>query len=894
MIYADWDISYITIPKRSYLYSLPPIGIGTPAVESLTGYVARLAEAHAVGAGTLVNHVLLPRIPLTNGLFAGQPHSTSRRYWGFEEAHSLNGVGVCPRHWVSLLQELTGVEHLDLLTMLPWADRLSRVHLLRETRAWCPDCYQSWCTAELPVYEPLLWMFQIVTVCPFHRRALEQICPACGRTQYVFSSKSRPGFCSRCQSRLVRNQTAAMGFETADCSLSEQIWVAEKVSELLAASQWGSARASGGIFRENVRQCVNASQCTLKLLHDITQVHVRLLLSSTGIPRIDTLLKLCGLWRISPLRFLTEPIPPNDQVWRCHIVADHGSAKPFKKPSAVSLHPKARRFTGVPRTVVLRTLEDALAKDSCTLLREVAASLGLRSMRRFYTEKRSSELAHAIAAKNAKLKKRSHDVESWGSMEGAPPASTCANVGYFAGVPRAVVRKRLEDALAKDSYTRLKAVAASVGLNDTKRFYMEKPLSDLAHAIAAKNAELKRRGNTLEDPALTEALNRAMASSRAKIKRPCVPRAVVQKELEDALAKDTYTSLNAVAASMGFRSTARFYKEKCFSDLAHAIVAKNAELWKSAHTVEDATHLPGVPRAVVRRALEDALAKDSNTTVVSVAASLGLRSTRRFYREKPLSDLAHAIAAKNAELWKRAYTVKDVSSPWVPRAVVQRELEAALAKDSYISLTAVAASLGLRSPRRFYKEKRLSDLARAILVKNAELKKRVYLTTTQTECRAQSIRKIEQQVGHGSNLITKGLSAEPALPSDSLAFRLACRQAYRLNDAHKELEAALLEDPAPAFSTVLKRLIPGPQTIRDTFPRLCRCLRDRYRQQKAHARAKQHKAFTADVREALALLQHADLQPTLRRVLQSIRSPRFRGYKIVRNAINVALQELST
>ena len=373
-----------------------------------------------------------------------------------------------------------------------------------------------------------------------------------------------------------------------------------------------------------------------------------------------------------------------------------------------------------------------------------------------------------------------------------------------------------------------------------------------------------------------------------------MPRAVVQKELEDALAKDTYTSLNAVAASMGFRSTARFYKEKCFSDLAHAIVAKNAELWKSAHTVEDATHLPGVPRAVVRRALEDALAKDSNTTVGSVAASLGLRSTRRFYREKPLSDLAHAIAAKNAELWKRAYTVKDVSSPWVPRAVVQRELEAALAKDSYISLTAVAASLGLRSPRRFYKEKRLSDLARAILVKNAELKKRVYLTTTQTECRAQSIRKIEQQVGHGSNLITKGLSAEPALPSDSLAFRLACRQAYRLNDAHKELEAALLEDPAPAFSTVLKRLIPGPQTIRDTFPRLCRCLRDRYRQQKAHARAKQHKAFTADVREALALLQHADLQPTLRRVLQSIRSPRFRGYKIVRNAINVALQELST
>src|SRR5438034_6811937 len=73
-----------------------------------------------------------------------------------------------------------------------------------------------------------------------------------------------------------------------------------------------------------------------------------------------------------------------------------------------------------------------------------------------------------------------------------------------------------------------------------------------------------------------------MASSRAKIKRPCVPRAVVQKELEDALAKDTYTSLNAVAASMGFRSTARFYKEKCFSDLAQD--RKSTRL-NSSHTV---------------------------------------------------------------------------------------------------------------------------------------------------------------------------------------------------------------------------------------------------------------------------------------------------------------------
>ena len=42
------------IPERSRLYSLNPIGIGTPQVESLTGYIARLAEAHVLSVGDLV------------------------------------------------------------------------------------------------------------------------------------------------------------------------------------------------------------------------------------------------------------------------------------------------------------------------------------------------------------------------------------------------------------------------------------------------------------------------------------------------------------------------------------------------------------------------------------------------------------------------------------------------------------------------------------------------------------------------------------------------------------------------------------------------------------------------------------------------------------------------
>jgi len=51
--YDAWDTSPPVLPRPTRLYSLTPIGVGTPMVESLTGYVVRLAEAHCVSAGLL-------------------------------------------------------------------------------------------------------------------------------------------------------------------------------------------------------------------------------------------------------------------------------------------------------------------------------------------------------------------------------------------------------------------------------------------------------------------------------------------------------------------------------------------------------------------------------------------------------------------------------------------------------------------------------------------------------------------------------------------------------------------------------------------------------------------------------------------------------------------------
>ena len=49
LVYESWDLdSDKILPERTHLYHLQPLGIGSIFVESLTGYIARLAEAHDI------------------------------------------------------------------------------------------------------------------------------------------------------------------------------------------------------------------------------------------------------------------------------------------------------------------------------------------------------------------------------------------------------------------------------------------------------------------------------------------------------------------------------------------------------------------------------------------------------------------------------------------------------------------------------------------------------------------------------------------------------------------------------------------------------------------------------------------------------------------------------
>ncbi|MGI2909472.1 hypothetical protein AABK37_40400, partial [Hassallia sp. VBCCA 56010] len=58
--YEFWDLKKLSIPSRSRLYQLEPVGIRTPMVESLTGYIERLAEAHCVPPDVLISRTITP------------------------------------------------------------------------------------------------------------------------------------------------------------------------------------------------------------------------------------------------------------------------------------------------------------------------------------------------------------------------------------------------------------------------------------------------------------------------------------------------------------------------------------------------------------------------------------------------------------------------------------------------------------------------------------------------------------------------------------------------------------------------------------------------------------------------------------------------------------------
>ena len=227
-----WDLILPAHPVHSRLYALEPLGVGTPHVESLTSYLARLAEAHCVSLRTLVKQELLP---LLKKDYLSNPLGNSLDAFWIEAARALNGTGALAKDWAQSLEHLTLRTDLRFLTLLPWTTVLTQQRLLRLNRAWCSDCFIEWQTAGQPIYEPLLWNLNTVSTCLHHQRILLERCPYpdCHAILPVLASYLHPGYCSKCSRWLGVMTDSSKTSQTSDQG-HWQIWVAEMVGELLS------------------------------------------------------------------------------------------------------------------------------------------------------------------------------------------------------------------------------------------------------------------------------------------------------------------------------------------------------------------------------------------------------------------------------------------------------------------------------------------------------------------------------------------------------------------------------------------------------------------------------------------------------------------------------------
>ena len=296
-VFESWDLTAPPLPRRSLLLPLEPIGIETPLVESLTSYISRLAEVHAVTVSALVGYVLAACAPRDAPIVSER----ARRYRmgsGFlPGTHAINGVAEDARRWIAAAETATDRTGLRLLTLSPLKQIFCKQSLFRTVQAWCPVCFADWQRNGRPIYLPLLWHLRMVSICTKHRRPLDETCPHCDQHFGPLYARAKPGYCSRCRGWLGQSQSTRQkpAEETAQ---DDQIWMATCVGDVLASMPQLDEPNLREILRENLCALVrDVAAGNLRAFCDLTGspgTGLRGWLTGQQLPRPDLLFLMCS------------------------------------------------------------------------------------------------------------------------------------------------------------------------------------------------------------------------------------------------------------------------------------------------------------------------------------------------------------------------------------------------------------------------------------------------------------------------------------------------------------------------------------------------------------------------------------------------------------------------
>jgi TniQ len=310
-MYNALNLCQPSIPPRSILYQLPPIGIGTHGVESLTSYINRLADAHCLTPGALIVEMIAPQVK--SGLVR---QITSRGLNTlFNRSHTLNGTGELAYNFTQTLEALTLRNDLRSLTLLNWSDVLLTRGFMRIHKAWCPQCYHEWRVLGKNSYDPLLWSIASVTVCHVHQESLQDICPHCHQNDLpLLTWQSRNAYCSRCSGLLSSNdfipktKTSNVNSSRLD---SWNLFVVESLGDLVGFTS-SSHYPSKSQVHQKILTAINKTTAgniaAFAKLLNLPKNTVWGWYQNKSFPPIDSLLKIIDLLNLSLLEFLLNDI----------------------------------------------------------------------------------------------------------------------------------------------------------------------------------------------------------------------------------------------------------------------------------------------------------------------------------------------------------------------------------------------------------------------------------------------------------------------------------------------------------------------------------------------------------------------------------------------------------
>ncbi|WP_445636793.1 TniQ family protein [Nostoc sp. DSM 114161] len=312
-IYKPLNLQKPAIPPRSDLYSLEPIGVGTPYIESLTSYITRLAEAHCVPTGRLISAVIIS--PYREEDLSNTKQKNTYNLIGSPQHHrALNGIGIIANRLIDALESLTLRSDLRFLTMATWSEVISNRSLFRPSRAWCPICYEEWRETGKLIYEPLIWGLELVKICPIHYQFLQILCPHCGKKLLSLEWHSRPGYCSKCQKWLGINSKLQFSINNvlSEEELFSQQSAIYNIKELIT-------NAPEFLFPVNKERIKNFLTTLIKnffngnlqlFVNDIgiSYVTVYKWYKGTTVPEISSILKISNFLGISLSDFLIKEL----------------------------------------------------------------------------------------------------------------------------------------------------------------------------------------------------------------------------------------------------------------------------------------------------------------------------------------------------------------------------------------------------------------------------------------------------------------------------------------------------------------------------------------------------------------------------------------------------------